>query len=367
MTGTDIARTTTFAQRQSVQLTTQQLEYIAGTEFVPKGLRGNMPAILACVATGRELGIGDMTALKSIHVIDGRPTFSAELMVLLVRRAGHSISGKVGADTATVTGTRADNGDTMEVTWTTEMAKRAGLLSKQNWVKYTESMLWARAVSQLCRMLFADCFAGATYTAEELEGVDGAALAEPGAGDDGASGAPSSASADDDGLFPPKDQPRPGMALASEAQKKKLNVLVGKLRPDVVSTEQLWERAGKNPWPEEIDQVGQRLRWSPLRDLLTKQEASTLIEWLTEVEAQALGGSGSVSAATGVEPGPPNADADLWAQTETLTARLQELHDSNPDVADYIENHRRSHQAEPFAHVQWLERQIGNAEAKAKA
>jgi hypothetical protein len=28
--------------------------------------------------------------------------------------------------------------------------------------------VWARAVSQLCRMLFADCFAGSTHTPEEI-------------------------------------------------------------------------------------------------------------------------------------------------------------------------------------------------------
>jgi hypothetical protein len=156
------------AVRQSVQLSTEQLKFISGTEFVPPGLRGNVPAILACVATGRELGIGDMTAIRSIHVIDGKPTFSAELMTMLVRRAGHSIVGDIGPDAAAVTGTRADNGDTMTVRWTLEMADRAGLAGKQNWKKYPSAMLWARAVSQLCRELFADCFAGATYTTEEL-------------------------------------------------------------------------------------------------------------------------------------------------------------------------------------------------------
>jgi hypothetical protein len=35
-------------------------------------MRGNLPAILACVAMGRELGLGDMVALRTINVIDGR-------------------------------------------------------------------------------------------------------------------------------------------------------------------------------------------------------------------------------------------------------------------------------------------------------
>lgn len=153
-------------------LTNEQLRYIASTDFVPKSLRGNLPAILACVATGRALGIPDMAALRSIHIVDGKATFSAELMVSLVRKRGHSITGNMGDGQVTVTGKRGDNGDEMTSTWTLEMAQRAGLVGKDNWKKYPEAMLWARAVSQLCRMLFADVFAGQTYTEDEAEMSD---------------------------------------------------------------------------------------------------------------------------------------------------------------------------------------------------
>lgn len=158
-------------------LEVDQLKYLAATEFVQPGLRGNMPAILACVATGRAIGVDDMTALRSIYIIDGKPSFAAELMVQLVRRRGHSIVGEVTEGRASIKGRRVDNGDEISVTWTMAMAERAGLASKQNWRRYPEAMLWSRAVSQLCRMLFADCFAGATYTTEELQ--DEPVMVEP--------------------------------------------------------------------------------------------------------------------------------------------------------------------------------------------
>ena len=114
------------------------------------------------------LGIADITALKSIHIIDGKAD--------LRRRAyGHARTQAGPLDhrhrrrwVMILRGKRADNGDEMTCEWTTAMAERAGLLGKANWRKYTESMLWAHAASQLCRMLFADCFAGNTYTPEEL-------------------------------------------------------------------------------------------------------------------------------------------------------------------------------------------------------
>lgn len=156
-------------QNALAHMSTEQLKYIAATDFVPKGLRGNMPAILACVATGRELGLADMESLRSIHIIDGKATMSAELMVKLVRRRGHSISGSFGDGQVTVTGRRADTDDEMAVTWTRDMATRAGLVTKDNWKRYPEAMLWARAASQLCRMLFPDCLGGVSYTEDEAE------------------------------------------------------------------------------------------------------------------------------------------------------------------------------------------------------
>jgi hypothetical protein len=159
------------------RLTGPQLSFIQNSEFIPAALRGNLPAIGACVATGRALGLDDMTALRSIHVIDGKATFSAELMVMLARKGGHSIVGDVSPTEVTVKGTRGDNKDSMTVTWTFEQAtkiKRKGkaLTEGDNWKNYPEAMLWARAASQLCRMLFADCYAGATYTPEELGAGD---------------------------------------------------------------------------------------------------------------------------------------------------------------------------------------------------
>lgn len=263
------------AVREPNHLTTDQLSYIANTEFVPQGLRGNKPAILACVMTGRALGLDDMSSLRLIHVVNGRPTFSAELMVQIVRRHGHSISGSVKDGVATVIGKRADTGDEMTSEWTLAMAQRAGLANKQVWKAYPEAMLWARAVSQLCRMLFADCFAGGTYTPEEapdaefveLEGSAG----EPQAEETTAMHEPTESTASS-----PADSP-------SAAQIKKLNVLVGTLREaGKITTLDVWGAAGRDPW---LEGHGEDPHWSPLRDSLTKPEASALIEWLTSVEA----------------------------------------------------------------------------------
>lgn len=157
---------------QAVMLTPQQIQVIANTEFVPKSMRGNVPKVLACVARGRAMGIPDMVALNGIDIIDGKATLSAELMCAIVREHRHSITGEVNGERAVVRGKRRDNGDTMTAEFNVQMAETAGLLNKANWKRHPDDMMWARAVSKLCRRLFADCFAGGTYAPEDMVTAD---------------------------------------------------------------------------------------------------------------------------------------------------------------------------------------------------
>lgn len=151
------------------RLTNDELKFIVNSELVPRAYRGKPADIFACVLLGRQLGIGDMHALRAIHVVDGKATISAELMTALVRQRGHSITADQQEGRVEIKGRRADNGDEMTVTWTKQMAERAGLMGKDNWKRYPEAMLWARGVSQLCRMLFPDVLAGVSYTSDEAE------------------------------------------------------------------------------------------------------------------------------------------------------------------------------------------------------
>lgn len=150
------------------ELSEKQVSIIANTEFVPQAKRGKHDVIWASIFRGRSLGIDDMTAINEIHVVNGKPGESAALAAGLVRRRGHKIDIERGPNSVTVHGTRADNGATDTVTWTMEMAQNAGLAGKQVWKQYPQSMLRARAITELCRSLFSDCFLGGTYTPEEL-------------------------------------------------------------------------------------------------------------------------------------------------------------------------------------------------------
>ena len=149
----------------------QFADTIARTGIIPDAYRGKPNDIVAACVLGAELGFDVMTSLRNVFVVKGKPTVSAEGMVALVRRAGHSISGEKSSDSATVTGKRRDTGDTHTETWTMQDAANAGLLGNDVWHKYPGNMCWARATSNLCRALFSDVIQG-LYVEGELDVVE---------------------------------------------------------------------------------------------------------------------------------------------------------------------------------------------------
>jgi hypothetical protein len=144
-------------------------EMLASSSLVPAAYRGKAANVLLASLAGQPFGWDPTMSMRSFHIIEGSPSLKPEVMLALVRRAGHSVSGDTSPTGATITGTRRDSGDSMTVTFTMEDAKRAGLAGKRGpWTQYPASMCWARALSQLCRMLFPDVVLGAGYTPEEL-------------------------------------------------------------------------------------------------------------------------------------------------------------------------------------------------------
>lgn len=125
---------------------------------------------LAIMLKGDEIGVGAMYALSHISIISGKPAMSAELMAALTQRSGHKIRTIESTDQrCVVVGIRRDD-PTHEtrIEFSMDDARRANLAAKSSWKTYPVDLLRSRAISRLCRTMFADAIAGMSYTPEEL-------------------------------------------------------------------------------------------------------------------------------------------------------------------------------------------------------
>lgn len=147
-------------------------ETLCKTDFVPKDFRGKPEAATAAILAGKSLGMDPLSALQNIFVIHGRPGLYARTMHALVTAQGHEvIRTEATPESVTVQARRRGTADWQVFTWTIQRATIAGYV-KSN-AKYKENpieMLYAKALSEACRVIAPDVLTGvAAYAVEELE------------------------------------------------------------------------------------------------------------------------------------------------------------------------------------------------------
>ena len=132
-------------------------QVLCASGLMPKGA-ARPEAAFFVIATGRELGLTALQSLRSIHVVDGKPTMSADLMIALCKRAPQCERFALvesTAERATYATTRRGEGET-RMTFSADDAARAGLAAKDVWRKYPAAMLRARCASALARAVYPD-------------------------------------------------------------------------------------------------------------------------------------------------------------------------------------------------------------------
>lgn len=115
---------------------------------------------------GREIGVGPVTALREVYIIQGKVAMSANLMGALVKK------------TYSIKVTQLDNAIAIldfykgeeylgRSSFSIEDATKAGLMVKEVWKKWPRNMLYSRALSNGCRWYASEILIGA-YTPDEL-------------------------------------------------------------------------------------------------------------------------------------------------------------------------------------------------------
>ena len=123
---------------------------------------------------GMEAGFSPFASATGVHIINGRPAFSANLLAQAVRRHP-DYDYRVLEKTAQLCRIRfLSRGETLgEELFTIEMAERAGLLKNPTWRSYPEAMLFSRALTAGMRTHCPDALGGhPAYTPEELGASD---------------------------------------------------------------------------------------------------------------------------------------------------------------------------------------------------
>ena len=146
-------------------------ESAARSGLMPQDVKG-VDAAFYIMASGIELGLQPMLALRTLRLVKGRISIAAETMLALAIARGITIEWKQADDNAAIlTMTRSGHAPYTS-TFTAEDAKRAGL-GGDNWAKYRPAMLRARAISAGVRAYCPDVVSG-LYTPEEVESFDDA-------------------------------------------------------------------------------------------------------------------------------------------------------------------------------------------------
>lgn len=151
-------------------------EYCSHAAILPAELRRKPADILCIIATGQELGLAPMAAIRGIHMIKGKPVMSADAMVAVVLGSGLAeyFTCLESSDERAVYETKRRGSPQAErATFTVEDARRAKLLGRgngggdSNWDKYRAVMLGHRARSILARRVYPDVLLG-VYSEGEL-------------------------------------------------------------------------------------------------------------------------------------------------------------------------------------------------------
>lgn len=125
---------------------------------------------VAKIIAGAEAGFGPMASLTGIHIVQGKPTFGANLMAAAVKRSGRYDYKVRRLDNEACILEFFEGGKPVGTSaFTIDEAKAANLTGKDIWKAYPRNLLFARAMSNGVRWYCPDVFGGApAYTPEEL-------------------------------------------------------------------------------------------------------------------------------------------------------------------------------------------------------
>ena len=151
------------------EMTVQDMSNLS-VAFAKSGLFGykSSSEAFALMAIAQANGLHPAKAAERYHIIQGRPAMKADAMLSAFQEAGGKVRWIKRTDTECKLHLEHPQGGELDVSWTIDRAKKAGLTGKNTWQQFPAQMLSARCVSEGVRALFPACLSG-MYTPEEVQ------------------------------------------------------------------------------------------------------------------------------------------------------------------------------------------------------
>lgn len=157
---------------QLVPQTYDQLERwaarVASTDFCPKEYRGKPSDVLICAQYAQEIGLGIIEGLRSIAVINGKPSVYGDGLLALCMASSvceyikeTPMLDEAGNIVGYICEAKRHGSDSKQARFTLDDAKRAKLAGKAGpWQEYPQRMLQMRARGFALRDAFPDVLKG---------------------------------------------------------------------------------------------------------------------------------------------------------------------------------------------------------------
>jgi len=134
-------------------------------------------AVIEYIEYGRELGLKPIISLQTISVIKGRLSIESKALYALALDKGVNVKIVKKDDKGCTLEFSKKGREPYTTSFTQEDAKRAGLNTKDPYMKYPEEMYFNRCISKGLRAFDPGIFLG-VYTSEEMEDFSGSPLAK---------------------------------------------------------------------------------------------------------------------------------------------------------------------------------------------
>lgn len=175
---------------QAFALAQRQAKALASSDLVPTQYRGdkNLGNVLIAMEMAQRLHIPTLAVMQHMHVIQGRPSWSASFLIATINASGkfsplrYEFAGETGTSTWACRAVARDvqSGEVLEGTWITWiMAQKEGWLSKSGskWLTMPEQMMRYRAAAFWQRAFCPEIGMGFLSTEEVIDIVPPAVAA----------------------------------------------------------------------------------------------------------------------------------------------------------------------------------------------